>query len=95
MKIEHKRHTDNANSITFSNGAYALFSYETLVAFCDGHTDYRDENKYSRTTSKHLARYARTRHDNEAKLISQSELQNKLKAYMANHVIKDVLGEII
>lgn len=95
MKIEHKRHTDNANSITFTNGAYALFSYETLVSFFDGRTKYNDEYKYSRTTSKHLSQYSRPRHVNETKLVSQQELQTKLKAYMANHIMKDVLGEIL
>ena len=95
MKIRHKRHTDNANSILFTKGAYALFSFETLVAFFDGNTEYIDEHKYSRTTSKHISQYFTTRHDQETHYISQDALQNKLQTYMANHVIKNVLGEVI
>lgn len=95
MKITHERHTDNANSIKFSVGTYALFSYETLVAFYDGRNEYIDECKYSRTTSKHISQYFTTRHEQETHYISQDALQNKLQTYMANHVIKNVLGEVI
>ena len=95
MKIRHERHTDNANSILFTNGAYALFSYETLVAFYDAKDKYIDENRYSRTTSKHISQYFNPRHAQETHYISQDVLQNKLQTYMANHIIKNVLGEVI
>ena len=95
MKITHERHTDNANSIKFSVGTYALFSYETLVAFYDGRNEYIDECKYSRTTSKHISQYSNPRHAQETHYISQRALQDKLQTYMANHVIKNVLGEVI
>lgn len=95
MKIKHIHHTTNANTIEFSNGAHALFSYETLVAFYDGLIHYIDSNKYSRTTSKHITQYSSPRHVKETIYIPQSDLQNKLQVYMANHVIKNVLGEVI
>ena len=95
MKIRHVRHTDNANSITFSNGAYALFSYDTLVVFFDGTIKYIDEYKYSRTTSKHISMYSLARHSNGSESVSHKQLQEKLQTFMANHVIKNVLGEVI
>lgn len=95
MIIKHVRHTDNANKITFSNGAYALFSYDTLVVFFDGRIEYIDEFNYSRTTNKHISQYSQPRHSDGLLCISHSALQNKLQAYMANHVIKNVLGEVI
>lgn len=95
MKISHKRHTDNVNSITFSNGAYALFSYDTLVVFFDGKIEYVDEYKYSRTTSKHIPQYSQPRHSDGSLYVSHKDLQNKLQVYMANHVIKNILGEVI
>ena len=95
MKISHERHTDNANSITFSNGAYALFSYETLVVFYDGGIEYIDDSKYSRTTTKHISLYSRPKNSLGSIYISPDVLQNKLQTYMANHVIKNVLGEVI
>ena len=95
MIINHVRHTDNANSITFSNGAYALFSYDTLVVFFDGGIEYVDEYKYSRTTMKHISQYSRPRHTLGSIYVSHKVLQNKLQIYMANHVIKNVLGEVI
>ena len=95
MIIEHVRHTDNANSITFSNGAYALFSYDTLVAFFDGDTEYIDKHKYSRTTTKHILQYSRPGRSDGLLYVSNRDLQNKLQTYMANHVIKNVLGEVI
>lgn len=95
MNIKHVRHSDNANSITFSNGAYALFSYDTLVVFFDGGIEYIDEYKYSRTTSKHIYQYSQPRHSLGSLNVSHRVLQNKLQTYMANHVIKNVLGEVI
>lgn len=95
MIIKHYRHTDNVNSITFSNGAYALFSYDTLVIFFDGRIEYIDEFNYSRTTNKHISQYSKSRPSDGSLYISHSALQNKLQAYMANHVIKNVLGEVI
>ena len=99
MIIKHVRHTDNANSITFSNGAYALFSYDTLVAFFDGNTEYIDVHQYSRTTTKHLSMYSRpykSRDDHyPIRSVPHKELQQKLQTYMANHVIKNILGEVI
>lgn len=95
MIIKHVRHTDNANSITFSNSAYALFSYDTLVAFFDGNTEYIDEFNYSRTTNKHISQYSQPRHSDGSLYVSHKVLQNKLQAYMANHVIENVLGEVI
>lgn len=95
MIIKHVRHTDNANKITFSNGAYALFSYDTLVVFFDGKIEYVDEYNYSRTTNKHISQYSQPKHSDGSLYISHSALQNKLQAYMANHVIKNVLGEVI
>ena len=95
MIIKHVRHTDNANSITFSGGAYALFSYGTLVVFFDEEIEYIDAYKYSRTTSKHITQYSKPRYSDGSLRISQSDLQNKLQAFMANHVIKNVLGEVI
>ena len=95
MNIRHVRHTDNANSITFSNGAYALFSYETLVVFFDGKIEYVDEHKYSRTTTKHIYKYSQPRHSDGTLNVSHKVLQNKLQTYMANHVVKNILGEVI
>lgn len=95
MIIKHVRHTDNANKITFSDGAYALFSYDTLVVFFDGRIEYIDEFAYSRTTNKHISQYSQPRHSDGLLCISHKDLQNKLQAYMANHVIKNVLGEVI
>ena len=95
MNIKHVSHTDNANSITFSNGAYALFSYGTLVVFFDGGIEYIDEYKYSRTTSKHIYQYSQPRNSLGSLKVSHRDLQNKLQAYMANHIIKNVLGEVI
>ena len=95
MIIKHVRHTNNANKIRFSNGAYALFSYDTLVVFFDGGIEYIDEYKYSRTTTKHISQYSRPRHTLGSIYVSHKDLQNKLQAYMANHVIKNVLGEVI
>lgn len=95
MNIKHVRHTDNANSITFSDGAYALFSYDTLVVFFDGGIEYVDEHNYSRTTNKHIYKYSQPRHSDGTLNVSHKVLQNKLQAYMANHVIKNVLGEVI
>ena len=95
MIIRHVRHTDNANSITFSNGAYALFSYETLVVFFDGKIEYVDEHKYSRTTTKHIYKYSQPRHSDGTLNVSHKVLQNKLQTYMANHVVKNILGEVI
>lgn len=95
MNIKHIRHTDNANKITFSNTAYALFSYGTLVVFFDGRIEYVDEYNYSRTTNRHISEYSQPRHSDGSLYISHKDLQNKLQTYMANHVIKNVLGEVI
>ena len=95
MIIKHVRHTDNANKITFSNGAYALFSYDTLVVFFDGRIEYVDEYNYSRTTNKHISQYSQPRHSDGSLYVSHRDLQNKLQAHMAFHVIKNVLGEVI
>lgn len=95
MFIKHERQTDNANKLKFSNDAYALFSYAKLVVFFDGEIEYVDEYKYSRTTTKHISQYSQPRHSLGTVYVSHKDLQNKLQAHMALHVIKNVLGEVI
>jgi len=58
-----------------------LFSYETPVAGFDGTSWFRTEEKFSRTTSKHINRYLG---DVNAKLVSQNiidDLSTRLSSW--------------
>lgn len=53
----HEHLTANLNLVIFK-GSVQVYSYQTLVGFVTSKVYYKDEHKYSRTTTKHLTQIA-------------------------------------
>ncbi|MFW6002319.1 MAG: hypothetical protein ACOCQD_03180 [archaeon] len=47
----------NQSEIIFNSGDRILFSYNTPVAACINEINYQTEEKYSKTTAKHISTY--------------------------------------
>ena len=62
----------NQTKIVYNNGDEIFFSYDTPVAGCVSFGYFQTEEKFSRTTSKHIKSYI---DGNNSLKISQSEVQ--------------------
>ena len=69
----------NQTILTFPNEDEVFFSYETPVAgWINGEGYWRAERKYSRTTTKHVSRYANTY---RVRTLTDDQVAETLKGY--------------
>lgn len=93
MIIVHEKMGMNSHRVHLEPGTFMLFSFNTLVAFNHAGTLYRDEHKYSRTTTKHITQYAGTY--TTTQLLSQESLIRKVRSFMALDSITEFDEELL
>ena len=72
----------NQTLVTFSNEDEVFYSYDTPVAgWVCGQGFWISERKYSRTTSKHVGKYANTAN---VRILNDEQVADKLNSYGLN-----------
>lgn len=93
MIIVHEKMGMNSHRVHLEPGTFMLFSFDTLVAFKHGDVLYRDEHKYSRTTTKHITQYAGDYTSTE--LLDHEALIRKVRAFMSLDSIAEFDEELM